>query len=385
MESREFEKISAIALGAAFGYEPRISKDIIGALGSPREVFRLSEKERDELLGPFSKYRGALSDAAFERASRELAELERRGLRYIDEGDPHFPKLLRECEDCPPGLYVRSNSDFADIFDDARPCISVIGTRDISPYGREWTRRIVETLALAPEKPRIVSGLAIGVDITAHAAALEAGIPTIGVLPTGIDSVYPHSHIPAARRIAADPGSALVTDFPPGTDPLPATFLRRNRIIAGLSRATIITESKVRGGGMMTSRLAFSYGREVFALPGRIDDVRSSGCNLLINGKIAEPITDLSKLGEQLGLGEFNRRRKAELGQEVGEFYRDSPDRDTLVRLALAVKMHRGIDTDTLAAETGVAYPRAAALVSKLECDGFVCRDLIGRCSIRAR
>lgn len=384
MENRHFQKISAIALGAAFGYEPLITVRIIRETGSPEAVFKLSEKERDALLGPFSKFRGKLSDAALEAAEKELAGLERRGLRFIDAGDSAFPPLLRECDDCPAGLYVRSDSSFEELFL-GRPCISVIGTRDLSAYGREWTGNIVEALSNAPEKPVIVSGLAFGVDITAHLAALEFGLPTIGVLPTGIDEVYPHSHTQAARRIATSPGSALVTDFAPGTRPVAVTFLRRNRIIAGMSAATIITESKVKGGGMMTARLAFGYGRDVFALPGRIDDPRSSGCNLLIREKTAEPVTDLQCLCEAIGLGGYNRRRKADLAAETADFYRDSPDTEELVRLAVAIKADRGIDTDTLCAETGIPFARAASLLSRLECDGFICRDLIGRCSVRAR
>ena len=126
-------------------------------------------------------------------------------------------------------------------------------------YGREFCTRIVRTLAQAPDRPAIVSGLALGVDITAHLAALDAGLPTIAVIPVGIDDIYPPSHRIAAGRIAAAEGSAIVTDYPPGTAPLQINFIRRNRIIAGLSEATVVVESKAKGGSLVTANIAFSY------------------------------------------------------------------------------------------------------------------------------
>ena len=137
----------------------------------------------------------------------------------------------------------------------------------------------------------IVSGLALGVDITAHAAALEGGLPTVGVSPVGIDDVYPRRHVPFVERMCATPGCALVTDYPPGTFPAAFSFIRRNRIIAGLAGSTVLIESRIKGGGMITARLAAGYGRDVFAVPGRIDDIRSQGCKTRRSGSagIDEP------------------------------------------------------------------------------------------------
>ena len=180
--------------------------------------------------------------------------------------------------------------------------VAVVGTRDISPYGREWCERIVHALARTSPKPLIVSGLAIGTDICAHKAALEASLPTIAVMATGTDTIYPYRHRQIAEKMSGTQGCALVTDYPPGTAPLPVNFLRRNRIIAGLSHATILVESKIKGGGMMTCRLAFSYDRDVYALPGRADDLRSQGCNHLIRARMAEPLTSEEDIIDSLGL-----------------------------------------------------------------------------------
>ena len=265
------------------------------------------------------------------------------------------------------------------------PAVAVVGTRNITPYGREWCTRIVQALARAPVRPLVVSGLAIGVDITAHRTALDCGLPTVAVLPTGIDAVYPSRHVKDAERIAATPGCALVTDYPPGTPPVRMNFLRRNRIIAGLARATLLVESKVRGGGMMTSRLAASYDRDVFALPGRVDDPLSQGCNLLIRENLAEPVGDPAALAERLGLGAAPRREEPDFTAAVGRYYDregyPEKERDLLVRLAARIRGRRGISLDELCAATRLPFSTVSRVVSMLEMDGFVSMDLLQHCS----
>lgn len=377
------ENRAACALNRVFGYEPRTALGLVERLGSAAAVFDLPQKERDALTGPFGKHAGELTVSLLDDCARELEALERMGCRFIAYTDPAYPELLRDCEDPPAGLYYRSDSPPEEIFA-KRPAIAVVGTRDMSPYGREWCTRLVGAMAQAPSKPVIISGLAFGVDITAHMAALGHGLSTVAVLPGGIDDIYPKRHAAAAGKIAAAPGSALVTDYPPGTAPAAFTFLRRNRIIAALSNATVLIESKIHGGGLITARLASGYGREVFALPGRIDDVRSAGCNLLIGEKLAEPLTDLSRAGEQLGLGRYNLRREADFRERVKEVYRSLPEdrRNALLAAAEAVRKRRGITVDELCAALGKPYPETAALAGTLESDGIIGIDLLQRCTI---
>lgn len=382
-----YKRACACTLGRAFGYRPKIAHRIVEALGSVEGVFSLSEKEKDELLGPFSRYRGAVGGRALEESLRELEQLAGLGVGFIAFGEEDYPQALALCPDAPLGLYYRSSSTPSEIFS-ARPLITIVGTRDITPYGREWCRRIVFALADAPVKPCIVSGLAYGVDATAHTAALEAGLPTVAVIPTGPDSIYPKGNIPIAGQIASSEGSALVTDFPPGTGPERATFLRRNRIIAGLSSHTIVVESKIKGGSLITARYAFSYGREVFALPGRADDLRSQGCNALIAETIAEPITDLSLLVSELGLGtpDFNPRPKLEdlLREEYS--LRLAPGKmDQVLAVATCVRAHRGIAIEDLAERLDFPFLEVSAVVSMLESDGYICTDLLRRCTLAVR
>ena len=264
------------------------------------------------------------------------------GFRFIGFGDGDYPALLAECEDPPLGLYYNASSTPTEVFE-MRPCISVVGTRDLSPYGRDWCRKLVLAMGEASVPPCIVSGLAFGADGIAHRTALECGLTTVGVMATGIEKVYPWQHAELAGQMVRTPGCAVVTDYPSGSSPVALNFVRRNRIIAGLSRATVVVESRTKGGSLITAKYACDYNRDVFALPGRADDVRSAGCNSLIRQRMADIVTDPEDLVERLGLGKTARRRKAGLEALLGRKYGpDSP----LVKLGLLVKGRPGVSLE---------------------------------------
>ena len=381
-----YEKACHCALNRIFGFEPKIALALISHLGGAGEVFRLGRKEIDSLLGPHSKYAGSISDEAVDKAYIELETLERYGIRFIGWGEDNYPELLKECEDPPTGLYIKSSSPIEELWNNRR-MISIIGTRDLSPYGREWCERIVSSLAdtSSENRPTIVSGLALGVDICAHNAALKYGLPTIAVMATGPETVYPSRHRTAGERIAQTSGSALITDYPPETAPLAIHFLRRNRIIAGMSEATILVESKIKGGGMMTARLADSYNRTVFALPGRVDDTRSQGCNHLIRSRVAIPIISIQDFLKELGIQCSGRGRTINLSDNIENIYRGNISDDKISQMSsilLAIKKERGIMVEDIAARTGIEYTRVSQLLGMLESDGIISRDLLQRCFI---
>ena len=381
------EKICICTLGRIFGYEPRKALSLIKAAGSAGALFSMSKEELSALTGPYSDLTSRICTRELDFTAEELEKLEKRGCRYLEISDPRFPEMLKECEDPPLGLYIRSDSPVESLFNDS-PYIAVVGTRDISLYGREWCRKIVAALAKVRNRPVIVSGLALGTDITAHQAALEGGLRTIGVLPTGIDDVYPRRHEYDADRICRTEGCGLVTDYPPGTKAIAINFLRRNRIIAGLGGATILIESKARGGGMITARLAASYNREVYALPGRVDDIRSAGCNILIQKKLAEPIVDLGTLVRSLGLVESSYRRKDSLPEEVCSLYESSMPADELsliIKIVKYIRANRGVCREDIAAAVNRPFSVISAYLTMLESDGLICTDLLGRCSINVR
>lgn len=383
MDRTDYEILCTLALNRIYGYSPAIARELISRFGSAGAVFSQSSEVLDATFGPYSKYRSQISGAALDAAAREYDSLRAAGCSFVPFGSRGYPPLLAECPDAPVGLYFRGCSPPEEVFGQG-DFVSVVGTRDISPYGREWTGRIVGAMGRSRKRPTVVSGLAIGVDVTAHAAALDAGLPTVAVIPVGIDSVYPRRHAAIAERIASTPRCALVTDFPPGTGPVAFNFLRRNRIIAGISRATILTESKAKGGGTMTARLAAGYGREVFALPGRIDDVRSAGCNRLILENIAEPLGDVGGLASQLSLGSVAARRSPALEESLRACYSaaDPLTVERLVAVALFIRAHRGATPEDICRGLDMDYGNVSAALCLLESDGYISTDLLQRCTI---
>lgn len=384
MDSFE-EKACLCALSRIFGFEPKTGLALIERMGCASAVFALDRDGLDELLGPYCRQRYQIRQTAVFDAARELEGLERAGVEFVGWGQEGYPLLLTECPDPPIGLYIKSATRPQDLW--TRPKnIAVIGTRDISPYGKEWCAKIVGGLAETQQKPLIVSGLALGTDICAHRTALECGLPTIAVMPTGPDAVYPYRHLAFADQLARTPGCALITDYPPGTPPMPVNFLRRNRIIAGLSHATVLVESKIKGGGMMTARLAFSYDRDVFALPGRVDDLRSQGCNRMIAEKVAEPLVSVEGFIRSVGLDRnATGRERTDIPALVDSFYGGSVGKDTVREMAAlleCVRKNRGATVEELGVMTGIEYGKTSSLTAMLELDGFISIDLLQRCSI---
>lgn len=195
---------------------------------------------------------------------------------------------------------VRFNGDLSNLIDKDTIRIAIVGTRDIDAKAQEHIRMLVNGLKDAATKSNkhvlIVSGLAIGVDFAAHKAALDCGVPTVAVLPTGLDNIYPNAHRRIAEKMADTPGCGLLTQFEDGTAPIALNFLDRNATIALISDIVIVVASKAKGGAMVTARLACSFDTPVFAIPGDPDDVRRAGCNDLIRKGIAEMLPSWDNL-----------------------------------------------------------------------------------------
>lgn len=386
MDEKRLSAAGAIALNAVFGDDPATAVKIVEALGSTYALFGLSDDELKTLFGPESKYTGKISRYCMDAADEEYERLGAKGVSFLSITDEDYPCLLRECPDAPVLLYVRSTSPISEIFN-SRPLVSIVGTRDLDLYGQECCRSAVMALAKAGQPPAIVSGLAIGADIKAHLSALDASIPTIAVSPVGIDDIYPKRHCDVASRIIRSPGSAIITDYPPGTVPRPEVFLRRNRIIAGISAATILVESRAKGGGMMTARLASGYGRPVYAFPGRCGDQRSEGCNILISKNVAEIIPLPSDLPAMLGLGKPARKSGSlkDMHGKIAEALDGKIDRGSVEsawRIYSLTHAQSGISYDEICSLTGLRYNEVSFLALMLENAGFIRSDMFQRCSI---
>ena len=205
------EKTCLCALNRIFGFEPKIALALVTHLGSAQAVFNLSAEDMETITGPFWKYKGRICREALEKEAAELESLSSRGITFCGWSEDDYPALLRECDDPPLGIYIRSETPLQELWKPDRR-ISIVGTRDISPYGREWTERIVDALGKTMERPVIVSGLALGTDITAHLAALRAGLPTIGVMATGPEAVYPYRHRETAETIVRFRSAEIVNN-----------------------------------------------------------------------------------------------------------------------------------------------------------------------------
>jgi DNA processing protein len=379
--------VALCALNKLFGYQPAKALTLMERVTNPVELFD----------GSFSQ---ELNGGQLEWARRELARVESEGSRFVSLLDDDYPVPLTQLPDPPMGLYMSATSSPTEVWG-LRPMIAIVGTRDISPYGKEWCRKLVEALAEAPVQPCIVSGLAYGADGIAHQSALEHGLGTIGVMATGIDTVYPWQHRDLARQMVGTGGCALITDYPLETSPVANNFLRRNRIIAGLCSATLVVESKSRGGSLMTARYAVEYNRDVYALPGRVDDIRSAGCNSLIANEMAHIITTIPELVGQLGLGarlrgpggSWSSAPTAAAFRHLLEetFPSGTPGLGGAaglgrapVTIGMAIRSHRGITADELSALTALPISTVVQCIGLLEAHGFITTDLLRRCSLTA-
>ena len=230
-----------------------------------------------------------ITPEAIAHAQKELDFIEKHHIAPYYYKDDNYPYRLAQCADAPLLLYAKGNVDV-----NPKRVVSVVGTRMPSERGKEWCRQFVLDLAAKVPDLTIVSGLAYGIDVAAHKAAIEAGIPTIVIPAHGLDRIYPAVHRNVAIQTLGKGG--ILTEYTTGTEPEKHNFVARNRIIAGIADAVVVVESKARGGSLITAQMAQDYSRDVFALPGRFNDIQSEGCNNLIKQQRAQLITSAQDL-----------------------------------------------------------------------------------------
>lgn len=269
--------IDDIALTMHSEVGPRTAIHLIECFGSAERIFAATEQELIERAGIRPAVARSLSRREYyPAAERELQFVSEYGIRVLASDDPLYPERLKECPDYPHVLYVRGTADL-----NAGKWISFVGTRKMTHYGRRACEKIIGELASLCPDTVVVSGLAYGVDITAHRAAMDAGLTTVGVVAHPLNRIYPAPHTGSARRMI-ETGGALISEYHSGCRMERSNFVQRNRIIAGMSDGTLIVESPRKGGSLITADMADGYHRTVMAVPGRIDDSFSEGTNHLI-------------------------------------------------------------------------------------------------------
>jgi len=282
-----------IALTLIPGIGDVSAKSLLAYCGSPEAVYKEDKKSLLKIPGIGSKTAlSIINHDTFNRAEAEMKFVEKNDISSIFFTDSKYPERLKVCVDSPILLYFKGNLDFNNMH-----FISIVGTRSATDFGKEFTEGLVEQLK--PYNTCVVSGLAYGIDITAHKQSIKLNVPTVAVVAHGLDRIYPGVHSNIASDMKSNGG--ILTDYVSGTKPDRENFPKRNRIIAGLSEATIVVEAAKKGGALITGQIASSYNRDVFAVPGRVTDKYSEGCNHLIKTNQASLIQSAKDIEYLLG------------------------------------------------------------------------------------
>ena len=301
-----------------------------------------------------------------EMAERELKIMEKHYIRTCGIGDSHYPRLLKHCADAPLVLFYKGTLENTDSKN-----IAIIGTRKATETGKKRVESLLRELVEMEYHPTIISGLAYGIDITAHSACIHHGLKAQAVLGHGLHMIYPAPHKNMAEKIV-EQGGALISEFPTCAPVLPTNFLQRNRIVAGMSEAVLVAESPVKGGAMATARQALSYNREVMAIPGRPEDSTYSGCNLLIKQNIATLVENTKDI-----LNVLNWPPLPTTPYQTSLDLFPASDDETILIGTLAKATEQNIDQ--LHQLTHIPVHDLSALLLKLELEGRVIQ-LPGKC-----
>lgn len=309
---------------------------------------------------------------AMEQARAERMFVECNSIAALYHTDATYPTRLAECDDAPAMLYVAGAAECLS----ARHSVAIVGTRYCTAYGADFTRRLVSDLAEGLDDLLVVSGLAYGVDVCAHRAALDSGVRTAAVLAHGLNTIYTAEHRQDAQRIIRQ-GGCLATEYTSHDRIHRGNFLARNRIIAALADVTVVVESDLRGGAMATARIASAYNREVMAVPGRVNDTYSRGCNQLIASRTASMVRDASDLIDLMGW-----MTKPKPGEQQ-ELSFDTPEEYTPV-INLLKKRPESTVND-LCASLGTPFASLSALLFRMELDDYIIALPGGRYTLPAK
>jgi DNA processing protein len=358
MENNEL--LYRIALSLTPGIGCKSYRQLIELCGEPSHLFQMSRKELDQIFGTHRAIAESIaSKATLRRAEEECIFIERNNITPLFSTDSDYPQRMNrtDCADTPPLLYCQGRCNL-----NAKRVVSIVGTRRITPYGRDMAEKIVGDLR--GDDILIISGLAYGVDTAAHTAALTNNLPTAAVLGHGLDQLYPPQNRKLAHSILEQEG-CLLTEYPSYTKIAPSNFPARNRIIAALADVIIVVEASEKGGALITANIANSYHREVFAVPGRLSDTYSRGCNNLLANNKAITYTNADNLYYNMGWS----RKAAQSGEQQQLFPTLTHDEQTLVELLSQEEM---LGIEEICEKTAFSLPKVAGLLLNLELENLV-------------
>jgi len=346
-----------IGLTMIHGVGSMLTRQLLDTFGSAEAVFSEKGQMLKKISGIGAKIAAEIKNPeVLKRAEKEFEFMEKHRIHGIFFTDNDYPSRLKECADAPLLIYFKGKADL-----NKRRIVSIVGTRNATVYGCELTERFIADLATSFPDVQIISGLAYGIDVCAHKAALRNRLSTIGVLAHGLDRIYPLQHKNTAIEMLEQGG--LLTDFPSGTNPDRQNFVMRNRIVAGLSDATIVIESAEKGGSLITANIAFSYNRDIFAFPGRINDACSGGCNKIIRLNKAGLITSAADFIDAMGWEEKNVPVQTELS------FAAEKDENEVVTV---IRREKEIHINQLALKLNMTIPELSSTLFEMEMDGVV-------------
>lgn len=347
-----------LALTFVNGIGHRIGRLLIDHFVNAKNIFNAPVKELTHIDGitPI-KAKSFKEPAVMKRAEDELEYISRNNIKALFYKDARYPQRMNNCADAPLLLYYKGNANL-----NTDKVVAIVGTRKSTEYGHKLTDELVEGLQ-SQENILIVSGLADGIDAIAHKRSVQLNIPTVGVLGHGLDRIYPPNNKKLANDMVENGG--LLTEFPNGTEVERGFFPMRNRIVAGISDVTIVVESDIKGGALITARMASGYNREVAAFPGRTTDSKSSGCNELIRTNVAAMITNADDLLELMNWGKGQKQKAVQ--RQL--FLNLSPDEQKIIDL---LQTKDSVHADELYHYTGLNSSQLAATLLQLEMQGVI-------------
>lgn len=362
MNTEEPELRYLLALTRALFQNPAAQNRVMDAVGSAQEAYQRRSEITDICPDLSKKCAQSIADMEqhLERADRETDFLKRHGIQALGRNDADYPARLRDAVNPPILLFRLGNADL-----NAKHILSVVGSRQCTEYGKTVCEHFLGELAEICPDTLIVSGLAYGIDINAHRAALAHGLPTLGVLAHGLDQIYPRRHADTAREMLETGG--LLTEYQSGSNADKMNFVARNRIVAAMADATLVVETREKGGSLITTRLADEAGRRVFAVPGRMGDEMSTGCNRLIAEGKAEIVLSARQLVEAMGW-----QTEQELSTPIQRTLFIELDNDEQDIMRCLEPEAEGLTLNQLIQLTGQAVSTLTARLFEMEMKGLV-------------
>lgn len=355
------KRLYQIALTQIPGVGDIIARKLLQIVGDEEAIFKSNRKSLINIGASPKIVDEILSTRTLEKAEKELNFVEKNKIDTYFISDKKYPHRLKECSDAPILLYFKGNIDF-----NTAKIISIVGTRNSTNYGNGFCDTFLKDISSIYPDTLIVSGLAYGIDIQAHRSALKYDLPTVGVLAHGLDRIYPSVHRQTATEMIQKGG--LLSDYPSDTEPDRFNFVKRNRIVAGIADALIVVESDEKGGSLITAEIASSYCKDIFAIPGKMTDKYSRGCNKLISSHKADLFKSTEYFLQQMGWDlQSTKKKKAPLQQEL--FATLSEEEQAVVdKLTTNESLH----IDTLARELNTPAYSLFSLLLDMEMKGFI-------------